>query len=223
MKLTHWLIAGLLASSPLHAKQDAVESATQNIEIRYSTLFSKLKQNTKEGHEDVKIALFLLDQRDGSVCKIHRGSMRKDAHFEELVIPDNNEMSVPLDNNLRQANPDVTFVIDDGITCDVSMQVIAKQAFDNAIQQQDVANLIPQMNQMMSDLGGMFSSWFMPDVAGVVVHFDEPMNNPVKFANGQLAESNGNSVILPLASLADGETVSFSQPIVKVTPWIPQA
>ena len=202
MKLTHWLLAGLFASTSLYA-QDA---AAQNIEMRYSTLYSKLKQNVKEGHEDVKIALFLLNQQDGSVCQIHEGSMRKDKHFEQLVIPTNNELSVPVDSNLRQANPDVTFVIDDGITCDVSMQVVAKNDYGLSIEQQEVAKLIPQMNQLLSDLGGMFSGWFMPDVEGVVVHF-----------------SNGETQVIELSSIAEGETVDFAQPAVKVTPWIPQA
>lgn len=202
MKLTHWLLAGLFASTSLYAQ----DTAAQNIEMRYSTLYGKLKQNVKEGHDDVKIALFLLNQQDGSVCQIHKGSMRKDKHFEELVIPDNNELTVPIDSNLRQANPDVTFVIDDGITCDVSMQVIAKNEYGTSLEQSEVAKLVPQMNQILSDLGGMFSGWFMPDVEGVVVHFD-----------------NGDTKVIELSSLAVGETVSFSQPAVKVTPWIPQA
>ncbi|PSW13303.1 DUF2987 domain-containing protein [Photobacterium rosenbergii] len=202
MKLTYWLLAGLFASTSLYAQ----EAAAQNIEMRYSTLYSKLKQNVKEGHDDVKIALFLLNQQDGSVCQIHEGSMRKDKHFEQLVIPTNNELSVPVDSNLRQANPDVTFVIDDGITCDVSMQVIAKKDYGTSIDQSEVAKLVPQMNQMLSDLGGMFSGWFMPDVEGVVVHF-----------------GNGETQVIELSSLADDQSVSFAQPAVKVTPWIPQA
>ena len=202
MKLTYWLLAGLFASTSLYAQ----EAAAQNIEMRYSTLYSKLKQNVKEGHDDVKIALFLLNQQDGSVCQIHEGSMRKDKHFEQLVIPTNNELSVPVDSNLRQANPDVTFVIDDGITCDVSMQVIAKKDYGTSIDKSEVAKLVPQMNQMLSDLGGMFSGWFMPDVEGVVVHF-----------------GNGETQVIELSSLADDQSVSFAQPAVKVTPWIPQA
>ncbi len=69
---------------------------------------------------------------------------------------------MPVDKNLRQANPDVTFVIDDGITCDVSMQVIANKDFDTSLSQNEIAQLVPQMNNMLFDLGGMFASWFMP-------------------------------------------------------------
>lgn len=201
MKLTHWLVAGLFASTSLYAH----DASAQNVEMRYSTLYSKLKQNIKEGHDDVKLALFLLNQQDGSVCQIHKGSMRKDEHYEELVIPENNELRVPIDSNLRQANPDVTYVIDDGITCDVSMQVIAKQDYGTSIQQADVAKLVPQMNQILSDLGGMFSGWFMPDVEGIVVHFD-----------------SGDSKVIELSTLAEGETITFHRPAVKVTPWIPR-
>ncbi|PSW06231.1 DUF2987 domain-containing protein [Photobacterium lipolyticum] len=200
MKLPHWLLAGLFATSTVYA-QDA---NAQNIEIRYSTLHSKLKQNVKEGHDDVRIALFLVNQADGEVCKIQKASMRKEKHYQELVIPESNELVVPVDKNLRQANPDVTFVIDDGITCDVSMQVIANKDFDTSLSQNEIAQLVPQMNNMLSDLGGMFASWFMPEAEGVVVHFTE------------------SKTVIKLADLSQDEVLQFPQPIVKVTPWIPQ-
>lgn len=218
MKLTHWLLAGLFATGSVYA-QDA---AAQNIEMRYSTLYGKLKQNVKEGHDDVRVALYLTNQANGEVCKIQKGSMRKDEHYEELVIPSSNELAVPVDKNLRSANPDVTFVIDDGITCDVSMQVIANKTYDNAISQAELANLVPQMNNMMGDLGGMFSKWFMPEVKGVVVHFAAPSSNPITLSNGKILTVSDQTLVLKLADLTEGENVQFPGNPIKVTPWIPQ-
>ncbi|MGF1724922.1 DUF2987 domain-containing protein [Photobacterium nomapromontoriensis] len=219
MKLTQWLLAGLVVTTSFYTQ----EVSAQNIDMRYSVLYSKLKQNEKEGHDDVKIAFFLLDQRDGRVCEIQKGWMQKDEHYEALVIPANNELLVPIDTNLRQANPDVTFVIDDGIICDVSIQVMAKLAYGDQISQRDIQSLVPQMDQTLSDLGGMFSSWFMPDVAGVIVHFDKPISENITLANGINTERQGNKVILKLADLHTGEQINFPYPSVKVTPWIPKA
>lgn len=219
MKLAHWLLAGMLASTTVYA-QDA---AAQNIELRYSSLFGKLKQNVKEGHDDVRIALFLLEQQTGEVCEIHHGSMRKEKHYEELVIPENQELRVPIDNNLRQANPDVTFVIDDGITCDMSMQVIANNTFETQISQAEIAALTPQMDQLLADLGGMFSSWFMPEVGGVVVHFDQDATDALQTSKGKTIAVNQRKAVIKLAELSEGEVVSLPVPAVKVTPWIPKS
>ena len=228
MKLTHWLLAGLMASTSLYANT----AAAQEVGMRYSTLFSKLKQNVKEGHDDVKIAFFLLDQRDGSVCDVHKGWMQKDEHYEALVIPESNELDIPVDNNLRQANPDVTFVIDDGITCDVSMQVIARDHFESSLSHADVARLVPQMQVMLSDLGGMFSDWFMPSVEGVVVHLapqrtasgtlSSAQPTLIQLTNGTQVTVTDNKAVLKLADLTMEETVTFPSSIVKVTPWLPR-
>lgn len=219
MKYTHWLLVGCLAGSAMMTST----AFAQNIEMRYSTLFGKLKQNAVEGHDDVKIAFYLLDQRDGSVCKIHKGWMQKDKHYEELNIPADNALDVPLDSNLRQANPDVTFVVDDGITCDVSMQVIATSEYGRQISQAQVQSLAPQMDKLLSDLGGMFSKWFMPKVGGVVLHFDQPLQAGIILASGNVAEAQGNKVILKLDALSAGEVVKLPDDVVKVTPWIPKS
>lgn len=218
MKLTQWLLAGLVATTSFYVQ----DVAAQNIDMRYSVLYGKLKQNVKEGHDDVKIAFFLLDQRDGRVCKIQKGWMQKDEHYEDLTIPESNELAVPVDTNLRQANPDVTFVIDDGITCDVSMQVIAKSHYGEQINQSDIQSLVPQMDQILSELGGMFSSWFMPAVEGVVVHFEHPLTEAIALANGTKAQIQGNRLILKLADLQTGEQIQLPHTAVKVTPWIPK-
>ncbi|MCW8327991.1 DUF2987 domain-containing protein [Photobacterium sp. SDRW27] len=218
MKLTHWLLAGMFATASVYA-QDA---SAQNIEMRYSSLYGKLKQNVKEGHDDVRIAFFLLNQENGEVCAIREGSMRKEKHYEELVIPDNNELLVPIDTNLRQANPDVTFVIDDGITCDLSMQVIANKDYGQHISQTEIAKLTPQMNTLLSDLGGMFSNWFMPEVGGVVIHFATDVNESIRLASGNTIDIKDSKAVLKLAELADGEEITLPQNAVKVTPWLPK-
>ncbi|MGF1686825.1 DUF2987 domain-containing protein [Photobacterium japonica] len=218
MKLPHWFLAGLVASTSLYASA----ALAQNIDMRYSTLFSKLKQNVEEGHDDVKVAFFLLDQRDGSVCDVHKGWMRKDEHYEALIIPESNELDIPVDSNLRQANPDVTFVIDEGITCDVSMQVIARDHFDTSITQADVARLTPQMQVILSDLGGMFSDWFMPEVEGVVVHLSSELVDPIQLTNGTVVTVADKKAVLKLVDLAIAEKVDFPVSIVKVTPWLPR-
>ncbi|UXI02714.1 DUF2987 domain-containing protein [Photobacterium sp. TY1-4] len=219
MKLGHWLLAGMLASATVYAQ----DVAAQNIELRYSALYGKLKQNVKEGHDDVRIALFLLEQNTGEVCRIHHGSMRKDKHYEELVIPASNELLVPIDNNLRQANPDVTFVIDDGITCDMSMQVVANQTYGQQISRAEIAALTPQMDQLLADLGGMFSSWFMPEVGGVVLHFDQEIADGLSTSQGKTIAVNQRKAVIKLAELSEGEVVSFPFPANKVTPWIPKS
>ncbi|WP_299018650.1 DUF2987 domain-containing protein [uncultured Photobacterium sp.] len=218
MKLPHWLLAGFIATASVYA-QGVV---AQEIQMRYSSLYGKLKQNVKEGHNDVRIAFYLLDQKNGDVCTVHKGWMQKEEHYEELEIPVDYELVVPVDTNLRQANPDVTFVIDDGITCDVSMQVIANKHYVQSISQSEIAEIVPQMDSLLADLGGMFSSWFMPEVSGVVIHFSENVTKPLQVSDAKTIAIEGNKAVIKLADLGKGDEILFPDEAVKVTPWIPR-
>ncbi|OAN17882.1 hypothetical protein A3K86_02895 [Photobacterium jeanii] len=217
MKFSHWLVAGCCASALVFSSV----TQAQEVQLRYSNLYSKLKQNYKEGHDDVRIALFLLDQQTGKACKVYKGWMQKEEHFEELVIPANNELVVPVDKNLRQANPDVTFVIDDGVTCDMSMQVIANTEYGKHISREDIMSLVPQMNNMLSDLGGMFSSWFMPSVEGVVLHFPEQADAKIVSNQDTPFQLQDGKLVLKLSQLKANESLPLPVPPSKVTPWLP--
>jgi len=192
----------------------------QNIEMRYSNLFSKLKHNIAESHPDVSIALYLINQKTGETCTVHKGWMQKEEHYEELVIPTDNALTIPLDNHLRQANPDVTFVIDDGITCDVSMQVIANSSFGKTIMKADLESLLPQMDTLLNDLGGMFSSWFMPEVSGVVMHFATEQTGMITVSNDTIIPIEKGKAIVNVKQLPENTVLTLPSPAIRITPWL---
>ncbi|MDD1780732.1 DUF2987 domain-containing protein [Enterovibrio sp. ZSDZ35] len=213
------MIKGLTAA--LVAAVISVPVAAAQVELRYSKLYSQLKHNYGENHPDVKIGYFLISPETGNVCEITKAWMIKKEHSEVFTIPPSQELPLPIDNHLRQVNPDVFIeTAGDGV-CDVSYQVMANTAFDEAISAEDIQSLVPQMTAMMKDLGGMFASWFMPDVEGVMVHFAEPVSS-LSTSNGRSIEVNGKVAVIRLDELKQGETIAFSQPPLKVTPWIPQ-
>ncbi|WP_318443081.1 DUF2987 domain-containing protein [Photobacterium leiognathi] len=193
----------------------------QDVNMRYSALYGKLKNNLKEGHDDVKIRLYLVDKA-GQTCHVHKASMRKDEHYEELTIPADYALSIPLDSNLRQANPDVTFIIDDGITCDVSMQILAENYQPKVLEQAYIEAIVPQMNTMMADLGGMFSQWFMPKAEGVVITLkDRTFNKTLALKTGKTLNFNSGVARVHLNDLAENESINLSKEIEKISPWIP--
>lgn len=210
----------LLAACAAALLSASTQTLAQNIEMRYSNLFGKLKHNVESSHPDVKIALYLIDQQTGKTCVVHKGWMQKEEHYEELVIPADNALVIPLDNNLRQANPDVTFVIDDGIVCDLSMQVIATHSFGKSVTKAELAGLLPQMDTMLSDLGGMFSSWFMPEVSGVVMHFEQTQSGLIEVSDKSTIAIQDGKAVVHVKELPENAVLTLPYPADKVTPWL---
>ncbi|PKF50445.1 DUF2987 domain-containing protein [Enterovibrio nigricans] len=214
------MIKGLTAA--LIAAVISVPATAAQVELRYSKLYSQLKHNYGENHPDVKVGYFLISPETGKVCEITKAWMIKKQHSEFFVIPPSQELPLPIDNHLRQVNPDVFIETMGDAVCDVSFQVLAKESFNEEMSAEEIQNLVPQMTAMMKDLGGMFASWFMPEVEGVMVHFAEPVSS-LSTSEGRSINVDGKVAIIRVDELKQGEKIAFTKTPLKVTPWIPQS
>ncbi|MFB9217366.1 DUF2987 domain-containing protein [Vibrio sinaloensis] len=204
----------LTASIPSHA---------QEYMFTYSKLFSHMKQNAKEGHDDVKVGFFFLNANTKQLCNIEKAWMEKEEHYEELKISPYNEVIVPLDNNLRSANPLVFVHTPMDMRCDFSMVVMTKEPMNGQVTYQEVEVLLPQMQAILEQLGGMFASWFTPDVEGVTLEFPNELNSTIQFSNGNSKAIIDGKVQVSLAEIGEGGSMTLPQETARVLPYLPKA
>lgn len=138
--------AALLLSSPITHAQEYM--------FTYSKLYTQLKNNTKEGHDDVKVGVFFVDARTKQLCAIEKAWMEKEEHYEEFVIPASKELPLPIDKNLKSANPLVFVHTPKDSRCDYSLVVMTKEPLQGSVSYEQLKPLMPQMQSMLEDLGG---------------------------------------------------------------------
>lgn len=201
----------------------ALPVSAQEYMFTYSKLFTHMKQNVKEGHEDVKVGFFFLNADTKQNCVIEKAWMEKEEHYEELKSSPYHELIVPLDNNLKSANPLVFVQTPMDQRCDFSMVVMTKEPFNGEIAYADVEKLMPQMQAMLEDLGGMFASWFTPDVEGVTLEFANKLNSKVEFSNGSSKDIVDGKVQVALSDIGEGGTMTLPQQTARVLPYLPKA
>ncbi|NOH63246.1 DUF2987 domain-containing protein [Vibrio sp. RE88] len=201
----------------------ALPVSAQEYMFTYSKLFTHMKQNVKEGHEDVKVGFFFLNADTKQNCVIEKAWMEKEEHYEELKSSPYHELIVPLDNNLKSANPLVFVQTPMDQRCDFSMVVMTKEPFNGEIAYADVEKLMPQMQAMLEDLGGMFASWFTPDVEGVTLEFANKLNSKVEFSNGSSKDIVDGKVQVALSDIGEGGTMTLPQETARVLPYLPKA
>ncbi|KJY94171.1 hypothetical protein TW84_00520 [Vibrio neptunius] len=201
----------------------ALPVSAQEYMFTYSKLFTHMKQNAKEGHQDVKVGLFFLNADTKQNCVIEKAWMEKEEHYEELKSSPYHELLVPLDNNLKSANPLVFVQTPMDQRCDFSMVVMTKEPFNGEIAYADVEKLMPQMQAMLEDLGGMFSSWFTPDVDGVTLEFANKLNSRVEFSNGSSKPIVNGKVQIALSEIGEGGTMTLPQETARVLPYLSKA
>ncbi|MGI9829602.1 DUF2987 domain-containing protein [Vibrio vulnificus] len=197
--------------------------SAQEYMFTYSKLFSQLKNNTKEGHEDVKVGIFFVNPQTKQLCDIEKAWMEKEEHYEEFMIPASKELPLPIDNNLKSANPLVFVQTPQDMRCDYSLVVMTKQPLQGKVTYAQLEPLMPQMKTMSDDLGGMFSSWFTPDVEGVTMEFAEQLNDMITFSNGQKKAIVNGKVQVALSEIGEAGYMLLPQPTMRVLPYLPAA
>ncbi|HFQ5078994.1 TPA: DUF2987 domain-containing protein [Vibrio vulnificus] len=197
--------------------------SAQEYMFTYSKLFSQLKNNTKEGHEDVKVGIFFVNPQTKQLCDIEKAWMEKEEHYEEFMIPASKELPLPVDNNLKSANPLVFVQTPQDMRCDYSLVVMTKQPLQGKVTYAQLEPLMPQMKTMLDDLGGMFSSWFTPDVEGVTMEFADQLNDMITFSNGQKKAIVNGKVEVALSEIGEAGYMVLPQPTMRVLPYLPAA
>lgn len=204
----------LSASLPIQA---------QEYMFTYSKLYSHMKQNAKEGHEDIKVGFFFLNADTKQLCAIEKAWMEKEEHYEDINISKYNELLVPLDTNLKSANPLIFVHTPMDMRCDYSMVVMTKQPMSGEIAYQQVEVLLPQMQSILEQLGGMFASWFTPDVEGVTLEFPNQYNGEIVFSNGTTKAIVNGKAQVALSEIGEGGSMTLPIETARVLPYLPKA
>lgn len=214
------LSSALLAASVLLS---ALPASAQEYRFTYSKLYTQMKNNANEGHDDVKVSFFFINKETRQLCNIEKAWMEKEEHYEELTIAPNNELLVPLDNNLRSANPLVFIHTQNDIQCDFSMVVMTKEPLNGKISVEELSQYPLQMKSLLDDLGGMFSKWFSPEVEGLTLEFADNYSGSITRSNGEsIAIENGVATVV-IDELSKDEYVTLPVETVRVLPFIPNA
>ncbi|ANQ21627.1 hypothetical protein BA893_08085 [Vibrio natriegens] len=215
------LSLSLLGTAALMLAAPATQA--QEYMFTYSKLYTQLKNNNKEGHDDVKVGVFFVNADTKQLCNIEKAWMEKEEHYEEFVIPASKELPLPIDKNLKSANPLVFVQTPIDTRCDYSLVVMTKEPLQGNVSYEQLAPLMPQMQSMLEDLGGMFAGWFTPDVQGVTMEFSNGLDSKISFSNGTEKPIVNGKVQVALSEIGEGGTMTLPEPTMRVLPYLPKA
>ncbi|MDL5029539.1 DUF2987 domain-containing protein [Vibrio sp. TMPB1044] len=207
----------LLASLSLGV---SLPTSAQEYMFTYSKLYTQLKNNTKEGHDDVKVAVFFVDQQAQQTCHISKAWMEKEEHYEELKVSPANELLLPVDQNLRSANP-LIFVQTQEQECAYSLVVMTQEPLVGTVEVAQLESLLPQMQAMLEDVSGMFSGWFTPDIQGLTLEFANKLESNIELSNGKQIPIKKGRAKFTLAELNGSDSITLPEATVRVLPYIP--
>ncbi len=201
----------------------SINAAAQEYMFTYSKLYSSLKNNDKPEYPDVKVGVFFLNADTKKLCSIDKAWMEKEEHYELLKSSSNNELLLPIDDNLKQANPLVFVDTPQDLRCDFSLVVMTKEPLSGQVNYSTIEQLLPQMQEILESLGGMFSSWFTPTVSGITVEFANDLNSVIRLSNGSEVQVVNGKAQISLEEIGKDGWISLPEETVRVLPYLPKA
>ncbi len=217
MKSVSTLALGLLCAGL------SLNAYSQEYMFTYSKLYSSVKNNAKEEYTDVKVGVFFLNADTKQLCQIEKAWMEKEEHYEEIKTSDSHELLLPVDRNLKEANPLVFVDTPQDTRCDFSLVVMSREPFQGRVNYNQIEPLLPQMQNLLESLGGMFSSWFTPDVEGVTLEFANKINDVIKLSNGNEVPINNGKAQIALEQIGKNGWMELPQATTRVLPYLPKA
>ncbi|MDF5689036.1 DUF2987 domain-containing protein, partial [Vibrio parahaemolyticus] len=101
--------------------------------------------------------------------------------------------------------------------------VMTKEPLQGNVSYDQLKPLLPQMQTMLEDLGGMFAGWFTPEVQGVTMEFANQLNDKVIFSNGTEKPIVNGKIQVALSEIGQGGTMTLPEPTMRVLPYLPNA
>jgi hypothetical protein len=188
--------------------------------FHYSNFYSQLKHNTEDGHPDVRVGLFFIEQSSKSPCHIAEARLEYKTHQEQLDIYASGEVTVPIDSNLRKVNPMLYIKSISDQPCDISMRVLTKQPLQGEVSFAKLDDISQQMQTLLTDLSGSIGKWFTPKVSGVKLDFTEYENGILTTANGEEIQVNNFQASIDVSQFKTSDRITLPEATKHVTPMI---
>lgn len=189
--------------------------------FHYSNFYNQLKHNNEQGHPDIRVGLFFIQELSRNACHISEARLEHKKHNERLnVYPTTGEVELPIDSNLRQLNPLIYITSLSDEQCDISMMVLAKDPISGVVSMTELTHLSDQMQTLLTQLSGTIGKWFTPKVTGIRIEFSNFKNGLLTTASGEEIEVVDFKANITASNYDANDTITLPEATKYITPII---
>ena len=192
--------------------------------FNYDGFYSRMKKSEKVEFSDITLAFMLQKTATTEACLVDKALITTDISEAPLSIAGNGELQLPFDELLNSRKALIVLKQPAGAAqCDLNFKLRSKMPIPQQVTVAQLRKLQGQFDQLLDSLAGVSKYW-LPDVAGLTVHFAAEVtahSSDATFMQQIDCEQQRCRIQLP-ASLQDSATVQFSALPDHATPLLPK-
>ncbi|MEP2652121.1 MAG: DUF2987 domain-containing protein [Paraglaciecola sp.] len=186
----------------------------ETIDVEYASFYSHVKKLQDENTQALRFAFGFKHIVKPGLCEVLTAKIVTQKQTLPLVVEGNYRFTVPTDKILKMAKALVLVDIEDQANqCDMSVQLETKPQYLSVhYSDTDLEYLLKQYQAFFNDMGGIFS-FMMPEVDGLVFHFD----SSTVLSDSQLGRVKDNRLTLNLAQIKAKPELDFPVKPIRIT------
>lgn len=147
--------------------------SAETLSLNYEGFYDRMKVVKDDDYSLVDMQFTLVTERDSKPCPVKEGLLLTETTEQNILIKeDNKQIFLPFDKQLDSDKAILTFNIPGPARCTLSMQVISTLPMQKNLDVSKLQEVRNQFEALYDDLAGIFVSWLLPDVQGVILDFD---------------------------------------------------
>jgi hypothetical protein len=147
--------------------------AWADVLLNYNGFYGRMKKLQQAQYSDITLAFALTSSRCTEVCKFYSLKLISQEHDIALQLAQNNEIMLPYDEALKNANAAVQVLqADNAAPCQVEMRLRSRLRLPQELTLQQLQHFRHQFELLLDDMAGLSKYW-LPEVVGVIAEFDQ--------------------------------------------------
>lgn len=197
-------------------------ASAETLSLNYEGFYDRMKVLNDEDYSLVDMQFMLVTEREGKPCPVTEGLLLTESTEQNILIKeDNKQIFLPFDKQLDSDKAILTFKIPGPTRCTLSMQVTSSLALATEISTVKLREVRNQFDDLYDDLAGIFVSWLLPDVKGVIMDFDEAVDLTGEYSNTSIVKCEKSRCFIDLSDTATlPEKLVFPTKPTVIRPWI---
>jgi hypothetical protein len=141
--------------------------------LNYNGFYARMKKLQQAEYSDITLAFALTTSQTHEPCSFYSLRLKSQEHDIALELAGNNEIMLPYDETLKNANAVMQLLqADNAAPCQVEMRLRSRMRLSAELTLEQLQHFRAQFDLLLDDMAGISKYW-LPQVIGVIAEFEQ--------------------------------------------------
>lgn len=200
-------------------------SQASTVKLNYGVLYGHMKTMAKLNYDLVTTAFYLMDTQSKQLCLIQDAQISVDKSSEPILFAEQGRLYPFYADQYRKDGAVINVQLDDNkakSSCALQVVIMAKESQLASLNEDKLQAINTQLQGVVKKNAGMVGKHFLPEFAGLRIHFVNSVSaQQLQALNKLVTETKAHSVLVTPQQFAVINKINdLNLNVSRITPWL---